>query len=60
MFQAINEKAGVVIDYENGKAIPSGAIIVKMEKALETKLPRPKKKKAAAKKKGMEWNDDDF
>lgn len=50
----------MVIDYENGKAIPSGAIIVKMEKALETKLPRPKKKKAAAKKKGMEWNDDDF
>lgn len=56
--QAINEKVGVVIDYENGKAIPSGALIVKMEKALDAKLPRPKKKKVVKKK--AEWDDDDF
>lgn len=43
--QAINEKPAVVNQYENGKAIPNGQIIVKMERALGTKLPRPSKKK---------------
>ncbi|CDF34194.1 Multiprotein bridging factor 1 [Chondrus crispus] len=43
--QAINEKPAVVNTYENGKAIPNGQIIVKMERALGTKLPRPSKKK---------------
>lgn len=46
------------MDYENGKAIPSGAIIAKMEKAMDTRLPRPKKVRAVKKK--TEWDDDDF
>ena len=36
--QAINEKASVVNDYEQGKAIPSQQIIGKMERALGVKL----------------------
>jgi len=43
----INEKASVVGDYEAGRAIPSAAVINKLERALGAKLPRPKKKKAA-------------
>ena len=31
-------------EYENGKAIPNGQIIVKMERVLGVKLPRPGKK----------------
>jgi len=52
---AINEKPQVVAEYENGKAIPNGAIIVKLERKLGCKLPRPGKKggaKSAAAKKG--------
>merc|ERR1719276_60246 len=52
---AINEKPQVVAEYENGKAIPNGAIIVKIERKLACKLPRPGKKggaKSAAAKKG--------
>mmetsp|Transcript_5992 Transcript_5992/g.10786 ORF Transcript_5992/g.10786 Transcript_5992/m.10786 type:complete len:131 (-) Transcript_5992:174-566(-) len=41
--QAINEKPQVVNQYESGKAIPEGAVISKMEKALGTKLRPPKK-----------------
>jgi putative transcription factor len=37
---AINEKPQVVAEYESGKAIPNGAIIVKLEKHLGVKLPR--------------------
>ena len=33
-FQKINEKPQVVNDYENGRAIPSQAILAKMEKIL--------------------------
>jgi len=44
---AINEKPQVVAEYENGKAIPNGAIIVKLERKLGCKLPRPGKSKPA-------------
>jgi putative transcription factor len=43
----INEKPQVVGEYESGKAIPNGQIIVKMERVLGVKLPRPGKKPAA-------------
>jgi len=42
----INEKPQVVGEYESGKAIPNGQIIVKMERVLGVKLPRPGKKPA--------------
>lgn len=42
--QAINEKPAVINQYENGKAIPNGQIIAKIERVLGTKLPRPTKK----------------
>ena len=45
----INEKPQIVGEYENGKAIPNGQIISKMERVLGVKLPRPGKKKPAAK-----------
>ncbi|KAL7546935.1 hypothetical protein ACHAWF_010265 [Thalassiosira exigua] len=45
----INEKPQVIGEYENGKAIPNGQIIVKMERVLGVKLPRPGKKPAAKK-----------
>jgi len=45
---AINEKPQVIGEYESGKAIPNGAIIVKMERKLGVKLPRPGKKPAAS------------
>mgnify|MGYP003513034462 CR=1 FL=1 len=38
--QAINEKPAVVNEYENGKAIPNGQIISKIERALGCKPPR--------------------
>lgn len=41
---AINEKPQVIGEYENGKAIPNGQIIVKIERKLGCKLPRPGKK----------------
>ena len=42
----INEKPQVVQQYECGKAVPNPQIISKLERALGTKLPRPKKVKA--------------
>eukprot|EP00174_Griffithsia_okiensis_P000787 GO256345.1.p1 GENE.GO256345.1~~GO256345.1.p1 ORF type:complete len:135 (+),score=11.87 GO256345.1:123-527(+) len=42
--QAINEKPAVINQYENGKAIPNGQLISKIERALGAKLPRPPKK----------------
>lgn len=45
---AINEKPQVIAEYENGKAIPNGQIIVKIERKLGCKLPRPGKKPAGA------------
>ncbi|KAF0698063.1 hypothetical protein As57867_011269, partial [Aphanomyces stellatus] len=45
---AINEKPQVIGEYESGKAIPNGQIIVKIERALGCRLPRgPKKKRPA-------------
>ena len=35
-----------IMEYENGKAIPNNQFISKMEKVLQTKLPRPKKNKS--------------
>ena len=57
--QEINEKVSVVVEYENGRAVPSGAMIAKMEKAMGCRLPRPKKVKAVKKKKD-DWTDDDW
>mmetsp|Transcript_7541 Transcript_7541/g.11924 ORF Transcript_7541/g.11924 Transcript_7541/m.11924 type:complete len:146 (-) Transcript_7541:296-733(-) len=37
---AINEKGSVINDYEAGKAIPNGAIIQKLNKALGVRLPK--------------------
>ncbi|CAK4070693.1 unnamed protein product [Aphanomyces euteiches] len=46
---AINEKPQVIGEYESGRAIPNGQIIVKIERALGCRLPRaPKKKKPAS------------
>ena len=45
----INEKPQIVGEYESGKAIPNPQIIVKIERALGCKLPRPNKPKAAPK-----------
>ena len=45
----INEKPQVIGEYENGKAIPNGQIISKMERVLGVKLPRPGKKPPAKK-----------
>merc|ERR1712061_306556 len=38
----INEKQSVVNDYEAGKAIPNGAIINKLNRALGVRLPKAK------------------
>ncbi|KAL3784734.1 hypothetical protein ACHAW5_001601 [Stephanodiscus triporus] len=45
----INEKPQVVAEYENGKAVPNGQIIVKIERELGVRLPRPGKKPAEKK-----------
>jgi ribosome-binding protein aMBF1 (putative translation factor) len=36
--------AGIINDYEAGRAIPDGALISKFERVLGVRLPRPKKK----------------
>jgi len=42
----LNVHHTIIIDYENGKAIPNNFFITKIEKALNIKLPRaPKKNK---------------
>jgi len=38
----INEKQSVINEYESGKAIPNGAIINKLNKALGVRLPKAK------------------
>lgn len=40
--QAINEKPQVVNEYEAGKAVPNGAIIQKLNRALGVRLPKAK------------------
>mmetsp|Transcript_145096 Transcript_145096/g.263941 ORF Transcript_145096/g.263941 Transcript_145096/m.263941 type:complete len:144 (-) Transcript_145096:208-639(-) len=39
---SVNEKQSVVNEYESGKAIPNGAIINKLNKALGVRLPKAK------------------
>ena len=39
----VNEKQGVISDYESGRAIPNPGIISKIERVLGCHLPRPKK-----------------
>merc|ERR1712203_148702 len=39
---AINEKQTVINEYESGKAIPNGAIINKLNRALGVRLPKAK------------------
>ena len=39
----INEKQSVVNDYESGRAVPNPNIITKLERALNCRLPRPRK-----------------
>ena len=46
----INEKPQVINQYESGKAIPNGAIINKMNRALGCQLPSAKGKKPKKKK----------
>jgi ribosome-binding protein aMBF1 (putative translation factor) len=41
--QAINEKPTIITEYEAGRAIPNGGIIVKLERVLQVSLPRPPK-----------------
>lgn len=40
--QAINERQQVIQQYESGQAIPNGQILVKLDRALGTRLPRSK------------------
>eukprot|EP00656_Telonema_subtile_P050610 TRINITY_DN659_c0_g1_i2.p2 TRINITY_DN659_c0_g1~~TRINITY_DN659_c0_g1_i2.p2 ORF type:complete len:115 (-),score=37.56 TRINITY_DN659_c0_g1_i2:151-495(-) len=42
--KAINEKQQTINEYENGKAIPNGAVLVKLQKVLGVKLTGLKKK----------------
>lgn len=39
---AVNEKASVVNEYESGRAIPHGAVVVKLSRALGAQLPKAK------------------
>jgi putative transcription factor len=41
---AINEKPQVIQQYESGSAIPNPQILLKLDRALGTHLPRSKKK----------------
>jgi putative transcription factor len=41
---AINEKPQVIQQYESGSAIPNPQILLKLDRALGTHLPRPRKK----------------
>jgi ribosome-binding protein aMBF1 (putative translation factor) len=40
----LNVDIGIIISYENGKAVPNNAFIAKIEAVLSTKLPRASKK----------------
>lgn len=41
--RAINEAAGVIQEYESGKAIPNAQVLNKLDRALGIHLPRGKK-----------------
>jgi ribosome-binding protein aMBF1 (putative translation factor) len=47
--KAINEKTGVVVEYENGSAVYNNEVANKMEKALGVHLPRGRAKKKGKK-----------
>ena len=49
----INEKQSVVNDYENGRAVPNPQVIVKIERALNCRLPRPPKERKAKEQEDM-------
>eukprot|EP00916_Digyalum_oweni_P013632 GHVL01022394.1.p1 GENE.GHVL01022394.1~~GHVL01022394.1.p1 ORF type:complete len:138 (+),score=24.72 GHVL01022394.1:30-443(+) len=40
--QEISEKGSVINEYENGKAIPNGQVVQKLNRALGTTLPKAK------------------
>ena len=44
---ALNEKPSLISDYERGKAVPNNALVSRMERILECKLPRQKRMKRA-------------
>lgn len=48
--QLINEKPAVITSYESGTAIPNGAIINKLNRALGTSLPAARAKSSRVKK----------
>jgi ribosome-binding protein aMBF1 (putative translation factor) len=41
----LNVTTSIIVDYENGTVVPNNAFIAKMEKIMNTKLPRASKKK---------------
>jgi putative transcription factor len=41
--KSLNEKPTIIQEYESGKAVPNPQFIVRLERALGTKLPRPPK-----------------
>lgn len=49
----INEKQSVVNEYESGRAIPNPQVIVKIERALNCRLPRPPKERRAKQQEDM-------
>lgn len=49
--KAINEKAGVIVGFENGTAIYDNNVVVKLEKYLNCHLERGRQKKKQKKRK---------
>jgi putative transcription factor len=43
--EKINVKQSIITDYESGNAIPDPSVISKLNRALNTQLPKPPKKK---------------
>jgi ribosome-binding protein aMBF1 (putative translation factor) len=50
---------GLLVEYENGTAIPDHGVIGKIERVLHVKLPRGEKQKKKKKKKAFLIDDDD-
>ena len=50
--KSINQREGVITDYENGKAIPSPEILNKIEKTLGAKVRPHKKERSDSEKDG--------
>ena len=51
--QAINEKVSVIGDYEAGRAIPSGVILAKLDRALGVHLPRVRGTRCSSAREGV-------